>query len=791
MKKWIVYCICMFFICPAFAQRANYELAEKSKKNALPFGYDRVFPVFVPDGDNFWFKMQTRDGEKYYYADVKAKKVEDLFDAEYIAVESKKVTGGTYDPNNLNFWGTPFKKDGITLVWQDEDFMFEYNRKTKKLTSSKLDFSAQEQDATMPSDMKKMVRQDGGGSPDGKFQVFGRRYNLYLRDLQDSTETQLTFDGEPKFSYTRETDDDRETREVVVWSPDSKRFYHYRHDIRDVEEIAVMNYLKGRPSAWQAQVVLAGDKGVAHLEVSLFDVQQKKQIKVNIGKWKDQMSRIVYTSDDLQKFYMERKKRTCDVLEICQVDVNTGDVKVLIHEESKPFIGVELNSIRFLNDCKDIIMWSERTGYGHLYHYDGEGNLKNAITAGDWTAGNIVRIDEAKREIYFQAYGYTKGENPSYAKICKANIDGKGKITLLTPEEATHTVEFSPSGRYFVDSYSRPDMAPRFTVRDIRGNLILKLGEVDISSLSEKGWKMPETFSVKAADGKTDLYGVMWKPFDFDPNKKYPIISNVYPGPQDDGVPLTFEYKSLNEGLAQVGFVVVVFNHRGGIPYRGREYHSFGYGNIRDYALADDKRGLEQLVERYSFVDGERIGVYGHSGGGFMSAAAICTYTDFYKAAVSSSGNHDNTLYSNYFVEMHHGIKEVIKDVRIREKTSSGKDTTVIRRDTTFELNVPKNMELAKNLKGHLMLVVGGQDGNVPPASTFRMVNAFVNSGKDIEFVYLPEASHFYKGVSDWYYQHKLWSHFAKYLLGDFTTPCFGEVEIYETPTKGGNIIII
>lgn len=777
MRKLIIF---LFFSClfhVTVGQPANYELAEKSKSNRLADKSMWFIPVFVPGSDNFWFRTETNEVEKYYFVDVKAKKVEDLFDVEYIASEMAKVTGKIYHSKKLGFWGTPFKEDGVTLSWEDGRYHFEYNRKTQKLTHVEIERSSNRDERGIPPEIERMMRQKPGVSPDGKYQVFGRKCNIYLRDLQDSTEVQLTFDGERGFSYAQERDDAEEVGVIPVWAADSKRFYHYRHDNRGVAGVFNMDYLQGRPRAYPSPVVLAGDTGVVHLEVSVFDVNAKKQTKVKIEKWKDQMARILHVDENIENFYMERKKRTCDVLEICQVDVKSGDVKVLIQEECEPYIGIELSSIHFLNQGDDMIMWSERTGYGHLYHYDGEGNLKNAITSGEWSVGQVVKIDTLKQEIYFQAYGFTKGENPSYAKICKARWDGKGKVVLLTPEEATHSVQFTPSGRYFIDTYSRPDQPHRFALRDVQGKLIVNLAEMDIQELYDKGWQMPGIFSVKAADGVTDLYGVMWKPFDFDSTKNYPIISCVYPGPQTDNVPLTFEINSTNEILAQVGFIVVAFNHRGGVPYRGSAYHTFGHGNIRDYALADDKSGLEQLVARHSFIDGERIGVYGHSGGGFMSTTAICTYPEFYKAAVSSAGNHDNNIYSQFFVETHFGVKEVVKSVKKRVKTIDGRDSLITREEQSFEVKVPTNMELAKNLKGHLMLVVGGRDGNVHPANTIRMVDALVGCGKDVELVFLPQASHVYDGVSDWYFQHKLWSHFGKYLLGDFTTPCFYDVD--------------
>ena len=237
---------------------------------------------------------------------------------------------------------------------------------------------------------------------------------------------------------------------------------------------------------------------------------------------------------------------------------------------------------------------------------------------------------------------------------------------------------------------------------------------------------------------------------------------------------------STNEALAQVGFIVVAFNHRGGLPLRGREYHSFGYNSIRDHALADDKCGLEQLIARHPFIDGDRVGIYGHSGGGMMSTAAICTYPDFYKACVSSAGNHDNNIYSQFFVESHYAIDEEVKVIEEKLETKDGRDSVIMREKTFYSVNLPTNMELAKNLKGHLMLIVGGMDGNVHPVQTIRMVDAFINHGKDVEFVLLPRGRHTYDGVSAWYFENKLRSHFAKYLLGDFKSSGFYDIEINE-----------
>ena len=278
------------------------------------------------------------------------------------------------------------------------------------------------------------------------------------------------------------------------------------------------------------------------------------------------------------------------------------------------------------------------------------------------------------------------------------------------------------------------------------------------------GWKMPERFVVKADDGVTDLYGTMWKPIDFDSTKKYPVISYVYPGPTHEALDLDFTVTgNHNASLAQVGFIVVNMGHRGGSPLRNRAYRTYGYKNLRDYPLADDKAGLEQLARRYSFIDIERVGIFGHSGGGFMAAAALMTYPDFYKVAVSMSGNHDNTIYNQSWVETFNGIQEV-QDVKGNSK---------------FSLKVASNMELAARLKGHLLLVTGDMDDNVHPAHTLRLVKALIDAGKQFDMYVLPGQHHQYKGSADLFMRRKIWFYFGKYLLGDFSSDKYIDMNAY------------
>ncbi|MGE9935941.1 DPP IV N-terminal domain-containing protein [Butyricimonas virosa] len=736
-----------------------------------------MVPNFLDESEKFWYNYGTGEGVRYYFVDPEAKVHRELFDREFMAGEISKYTRGPVDSKNLPMDGLAFKKDEKTIKFQVDTFHFEYNIYTRKLVKV----------AVKPNMgfgySRRYSNLVGTFSPDSSYIVYAKNHNLFMLSVRDSVETRLTTDGEIKYSYAV-YDTDTTTRRVgarIMWFADSKRFYVQRVDRRKVKKLYVVNNLSARPQLREYDYMIPGDQEVEHEELYLVDTMNKEMIKVPVEKWKDQTLRIFTSSRKVKDLYFLRKKRTCDEIDFCRVNPETGEVKVLFNEVSKPYFNEDFFHLSLLNDGEDIIWWSERTGHGHFYHYDGEGNLKNAITSGDWTAGKVIKIDTVGRTIYFGAYGQEKGQCPYYARANKAKIDGHGQVEMLTPEQATHVVFFSKSGRYFVDNYSRADMEPRSVLRDNHGKVVLELVSPDLTRLYEMGWRMPEPFTVKAADGITDLYGFMWKPFDFDSTRVYPIISHVYPGPFTESIPLEFTVNTeYNAALAQVGFIVVTFGHRGGSPMRDKWYHTFGYNNLRDYPLADDKYGLEQLADRFSYIDKSKIGIFGHSGGGFMSTAALCTYPDFYTAAVSSAGNHDNNIYNRWWGETHHGVQEQKSFVKKTVKDSvTGKDTVISVEEVRFETKIPTNMELAKNLRGHLMLVTGDMDNNVHPANTLRMADALLRAGKNFDLVILPGQSHGFFGLANEFFQRKLWYHFAKHLLGDYSSEQFGEIDAY------------
>ena len=743
-------------------QKANYQLAEKFRlleQNPIDKYSTEVRPTFINDTDCFYYSFTTREGKKYYYVNPKKKEKRLLFDTDEllskIAVYTKKAYSSA-DPY-LSF---TFMKDNETIRIDFDRGLYTYNIHTKEL--KQLD----EKPTYKTGDPYWMKY-----SPDSLYFLYASKDNLYFvgnpKKGQDTIPVQLTTDGMPDYTFNREDEGKMEGRfgaESAHWIPGSHRFYAVREDNRKVRDLWVINSLsKPSPELITYKAELAGDKNVTQYELLLGDIDKREVKKVDINRWPDQYIDVLYASKDGKRLYFQRYNRTWNQSDICEVDVETGKVRVVIHEENKPYLDYQMRSVSFLNDGKEILFRSERNGWGHYYLYDTvTGNLKNQLTDGTWVAGPVAQIDTVGRKMYFYGYGREKGIDPYYYILYEAHLDRPNALRLLTPENASHEVSISPSCRYLVDSYSTVSQEPVNVVRNRNGKVIMALEKPDLQPVYEMGWKAPERFKVKAADGVTDLYGVMWKPADFDSTKVYPIISNVYPGPFFEYVPTRFTINDVyNTRLAQLGFIVITVGHRGGTPMRGKAYHTYGYNNMRDYPLAD---AIEQLAARYPFIDATKVGIYGHSGGGFMSAAAICTYPDFYSAAVSSAGNHDNRIYNKGFVEIHYGVDE---------KVTTTKDSLGVESKTyDYSVRVRPNQELAKNYKHGLLLFTGAIDQTVNPANTLRLVDALIKADKDFDMFVLPKCTHGFFGESESFFEHKMWRHFARLLLHDNSADC-------------------
>jgi dipeptidyl aminopeptidase/acylaminoacyl peptidase len=509
---------------------------------------------------------------------------------------------------------------------------------------------------------------------------------------------------------------------------------------------------------------MPGEKDAPLAYVLLFDNATKTFKELDIKQFKDQDISVwsapqpansrdddwrpLLWLGDNNKLYFNRTSRDLKRIDLCTVDINSGQVKTVIPERLNTY--VEVRRPGLVNGGSELIEWSERDGWAHFYLYSGDGTLKNQITSGSFHCEDIVGIDEKKRVLYFTANGREPNEDPYYLHIYRVNFDGSG-LRLLNSGEFEHAVSMDDNESYFVDNYSKVNAGPRSALYSTEGRKIMDLETTDLTSLFAAGYKYPQVFKVKSDDGITDLYGAMYKPFDFDSTKKYPIIEYVYPGPQTEAVNKSWA-KGMDriDRLAQLGFIVITVGNRGGHPSRSKWYHNYGYGNLRDYGLADKKAAAEQLADRYSFIDINRVGICGHSGGGFMSTAAMLVYPDFFKVAVSSSGNHDNAIYNRWWSEKHNGVMENVSE----------------KGDTTFAYSIDKNPDLAKNLKGHLLLTTGDVDNNVHPANTIRMVNALIKANKRFDLVMLPGQRHAYGDMTEYFFW-RMADYFSQYLLND------------------------
>ena len=768
VPMWAFIFAFLFSSAATAQQEANFELAERftGSKMSNMTGSTFLRPNWIEDQDNFWYEWEDTNGKKWVYVDARRSTSRPLFDTNAISAQLSETFNRGFNANNLDLKDFDYDTDRQLFSFHVDSIEFKYYIDRNELVKGdSLESEEAERWATY--------------SPDSTYIAFAREHDLYVMrtDDPDSNEIRLTHDGERWYSYQASHGDTTTTerlRSRASWFEDSRKLYVKRQDWREVDELWVINTLSTRPELETYKYNLPGEKNHYQDEIMVFDMESYEGIRLDTDKWPDQSLGGVYfngggifTSDKSDYLWILRRTRTWDEIDVVKANTTTGETEVLWSEKSEPYFNTRYAQLAIINEGEQYLWWSERTGWGQLYRYDSQGNLRNRITQGHFMVGDIAAIDTSAQTIYYEGFGKEEGRNPFYSHHYKVRFDGS-RQALLTPEDANHSISMSDSRRYFVQNYSRPDMPTRAVLRDNDGGVLVELEEVDMSKLNEAGYNAPENFSVKAADGKTDLYGVMWKPADFDPDKKYPIISYVYPGPQVEPYPRTFSVGGTSaraHSLSQVGFVVIAMGNRGGSPLREKWYHNYGHDNLRDYALADNRSGIEQLAARHSYIDQNRVGIYGHSGGGFMSTAALLKYPDFYKVAVSSAGNHDNNVYNIWWGEVHHGVNAKTETVKVTNE--DGEEVEEER--TTFSSRIPTNAELASNLRGRLLLVHGEMDNNVHPANTYRLADALIREGKKFDMMIFPGARHGFGRYSA-YFERMLWDYFAEHLLDYYRT---------------------
>jgi dipeptidyl aminopeptidase/acylaminoacyl peptidase len=767
----------------------------------------RVTPNWLAN-DQFWYR--TSDGQFLLVDPLKKTKLP-AFDHAKVAAAMARASGKSVDAQHLPFATIAFTKDYKSIMVADSGKEWSCDVKGSKCTSlapGAIAAAAAPVEAGAGRGGRGGRGGGGGGrgggrggaggaggtsshgeplnmSPDGQRGVYIHDWNLWVKETAGGAETQLTTDGVKDFGYaTNNAGWTGGPTAVGVWSPDGKRFATQQQDERGVGQMYLVSTPVGTFSAngrdgghpvlraWAYP--LPGDSVITTIQRVIIDVGARKVVRLKMGvdqhrgtvvdnlnvndmKWRPDGSEFVFASSSRDHKHVWLRS----------ADPVTGAVREVFDESAKtqfeggpgqaPLWRVEWAS-------NEVLWWSERDGWGHFYLYDlATGKLKNKINSGDGVVTNVSRINDTTRTMWFTEVGHEAGQNPYYNHFYRIQLDGTKEVSL-TPDDGTHEVQSSPDGKYLVDTWSKTDVPYASSLRDATtGALVMPLEKgADPAALKAAGWNPVETIKMKARDGKTDIYGIMFKPGNLDPSKKYPIINNIYPGPQS-GSNGAWGWTAAGgdaSALAALGFVVVKINGMG-TPNRSKAFHDAYYANMGDNTLPDQVSGMKELGQRYSWIDMDRVGIWGHSGGGFATAGAMFHFPDFFKVGIAESGNHDNREYEDDWGERYQGLDNRGSDPRASYDTAA-------------------NQNFAKNLKGHLMLAHGTMDNNVPPYNTLLIVDQLIKANKDFDLLLIPNSGHGYPAPASSYMERRRWDYFVKWLMG-----AEGPVN-YQMGTQGG-----
>ncbi len=745
--------------------KAQQTLTEKNYQKAESFlGYNTQkyvdhtfsFPQWL-SGDRFWYRTLTPQGAEFILVDPVKHTRTVAFDQQKLSAALSKALGKPVDAYLLPFNYFNYSEDNKNIIFRANGQQWIASLQNYTITKD----TASAMNVTGNSRRFPRRNNEEVLSPDGTRAAFIKDWNLWVRDVKTGKETQLTTDGVKDFGYATDNAGWKHSDAAILrWSPDSKKIATFKQDQRQVGDMYLVSTNVGHPTLEAWKYPLPGDEHIPMITRVIINVDNPKLITLNVppdphrATLQDDIS-ASGTFDDVDwsedgnwlAFVSTSRDHKDEKFRIA--NANTGEVRE-VFDESVPTqyeSGQGTINWKFLPKTNEIIWYSERDNWGHLYLYDAStGKLKNQITKGDWMVSEMLKVDEKNRTIYFYAFGLQK-ENPYFEQLYKIGFDGKN-MTLLTPGEGYHSIVFSPSGKYIVDSYSKPDVPPAVVLRDLNGKQLVELEHTDVSRLKATGWKPPIPISVKAHDGVTDIYGLLYTPTHLDPSKKYPIIDYIYPGPQGGSMGGNWSFNASrgdNQSLAELGFCVLVLEGTSN-PLRSKSYHDMYYPNMSENTLPDQVTGIRQLAQRYSYIDTSRVGIWGHSGGGFATACAMFRYPDFFKVGISESGNHDNRNYEDDWGERYIGLLK---------KNSDGTDN----------YTAQANQIYAKNLKGKLLLAHGLMDDNVPPSNTMLVIDALEKAGKDYDLIVFPNSHHGY-GEFSYYMMRRRWDYFVKNLLG-------------------------
>ncbi len=743
---------CLALPSPLLAQDAGRRLTSEDYARAERFLAEHTGPLvhrasvrprWLPDG-RFWYDNAIPGGTEYVVVDPLSRSRGRAFDHERLAA-ALRAAGLEAEALSLGITALGFEGEHDLLIQRGRDEL--------------LRCDLVEYDCVAEEPERAPLGSGEVGSPDGRYAAFIRDHDLWVRERDTGAETRLTTDGVEDFGYgTNNAGWVRRDRPVLKWSPDSRKIATFRHDARGVGMMYVMSTEVGHPELDAWRYPLPEDTVIFRIERVVLDLDRPSGSHVvrldmepdqhrstcsdhvecggTLGdvEWSPDGSRLLFVSSS-----RDHKRAS-----VRMADAATGAVRDLFEEVEETFYE-SWSGWRYLAGTEEVLWFSQRDDWGHLYLYDARtGALERQVTRGEWNVLDIREVDEEARTVTFVGNEREPGD-PYFQYLYRVGLDD-GRVELLTPDSANHTVSLSPDGAFIVDSYSTPVVPPVTVLRDRGGEVLMTLEEADISLLTASGWQPPTPFTVKARDGETDLHGLLFRPLDFDPGRTYPVVNYLYPGPQSGSVgsrSFRASHRDL-QSIAELGFVVVELDAMG-TPGRSKTFHETYYGNMGDNGLPDQIGGIRQLAERYPWMDVERVGIFGHSGGGFAAADAIMRYPDFYEVAVSQAGNHDNRNYEDDWGEKWQGLLEVYPDG-----------------STNYDNQA--NQLLAENLVGKLLIAHGTTDTNVHPSNTMLVVDALIEANKDFDLLLLPNRGHGFGNEP--YMMRRRWDYFVRHLLG-------------------------
>ncbi len=754
--------------------RDDYARAE----SFLPWNVEKlvfrmgVDPKWIGDSERFWYRNRTSDGTEFIVVDPEAGTREPAFNHIRLAAALTRTTGRPTTHGQLPFEQIEMN-DADRVRFDAYEHRWECDLGT---------YTCRE--------IEKPVERGGGSlkSPDGRREAFVRNHNLWVRDAESGEERQLTSDGEAYNDYaslpegrTSAVSDRLSGKKIppsAVWSPDSTKLLTHRLDQRAVRE---MWLLQGHPGGDGARAIphsyrmpLPGDPELAQAGLVVFDATTGARTDVQA----DPIACVAFAPPERgyvgwcagsDRAWFIRRERGFLAASLHTIDATTGATTQIVEERGRTLTVPHLSPTTdkpmawVSRDGSEAIWHSQRDGWGHLYLYNANGEVVRQLTGGPWVVRELLHVDEDARVAFFTAGGREAGQNPYQRQISRVSLDG-GEVTALSPEDADHQVTASKSGRYLIDTYSRPDQSPISVVRDRSGAVVVALEEADIARLQASGWQSPERYTLKARDGVTDIHALVIRPTNYDPTRRYPVLDSIYPGPQRVQAPVGFPGPDTSaiagfwaaQSLAELGFVVVMIEGQG-MPFRSKAFHDYAYANFEDGGgLPDHIAALRQLAASDSSLDLSRVGIYGHSGGGYASVKALLQHPDFFKVAVSSAGNHDQRGYMAEWGEMYLGMPDI--------------------NQAAWEAQ--SNLPLVANLRGKLLLAWGEMDDNVHPGLTIQLIDAFIKAGKDVDMLVLPNANHGFidlvhapkdtrgNSPNNHFFLRKRWDYFVQHLLG-------------------------